>query len=273
MAISNKITVVFAFFYLGVIIYLILFLTVPEIQQAIILSRHDITGLTDGSNYIIALLISFFICLIGNASIGFPIPYPFILFSYSNSIYLKYSIAGLTLSEVFLNGPFWLEILGIAVVGGLGSALGELVGFLIGIGAKKIANRTHSKTLDNVQGFGKLILDHPKSMHIYIFIAAALPIPDDPLWIALGMSDKKINFPRCLIWAWTGKNITTLFYVIFPLLILLGFSATGIELNDISSVITESIMLIITLVIMQFILQFNWEKYLDKGSEKNSELK
>jgi len=273
MAISRKITVIFASFYLGVIIYLILFLTVPEIQQAIILSRHDITGLTDGSNYIIALLISFFICLIGNASIGFPIPYPFILFSYSNSIYLKYSIAGLTLSEVLVNGPFWLEILGIAVVGGLGSALGELVGFLIGIGAKKIAYRTHSKTLDNVQGFGKLVLDHPKTMHLYIFVAAALPIPDDPLWIALGMSDKKIFFSRCIIWAWAGKNITTLFYVIFPLLLLLGFSATGIELNDISSVITESIMLLITLAIMQFILQFNWDKYLDKGSEKNSELK
>ena len=273
MAISNKTTVIFAFFYLGVIIYLILFLTVPEIQQAIIMSRHDISGLTDGSNYIIALLISFFICLIGNASIGFPIPYPFVLFSYSNSIYLKYSIAGLTLSEVLINGPFWLEILGIAVVGGLGSAIGELVGFLIGIGAKKIANRTHSKTLENIQGFGKLLLDHPKSMHLYIFIAAALPIPDDPLWIALGMSDKKIHFSRCILWAWAGKNITTLFYVIFPLLILLGFSATGIELNDISSVITESIMILITLAIMQFILQFNWEKYLDKGSEKNSELK
>jgi membrane protein YqaA with SNARE-associated domain len=272
MANSKKLTVVFTLFYLGVIIYLILFLIVPEIQQAIILSRHDITGLTDGSNYIIALLISFFICLIGNASIGFPIPYPFILFSYSNSIYLKYSIAGLTLSEVFLNGPFWLEILGIAVVGGLGSALGELVGFLIGIGAKRIAYRTHSKTLENIQGFGKLVLDHPKTMHLYIFIAAALPIPDDPLWIALGMSDKKINFSSCIIWAWAGKNITTLFYVIFPLLIILGFSATGIELNDISSVITESIMLLITLVIMQFILQFNWDKYLDKGSEENSEL-
>ena len=273
MAISRKLTVIFAFFYLGVIIYLILFLTVPEIQQAIILSRHDITGLTDGSNYVIILLISFFICLIGNASIGFPIPYPFMLFSFSNSIYLKYSIAGLTLSEVLLNGPFWLEILGIAVVGGLGSALGELVGFLIGIGAKKIANRTHSKTLENIQGFGKLVLDHPKTMHLYIFIAAALPIPDDPLWIALGMSDKKIKISKCIIWAWAGKNITTLFYVIIPLLILLGFSATGIELNDTSSVITESVMLLITLAIMQFILQFNWDKFLDKGSEKNSELK
>jgi membrane protein YqaA with SNARE-associated domain len=273
MAISRKLTVIFALFYLGVIIYLTLFLTVPEIQQTIILSRHDITGLSDGSDYVITLLISFFICLIGNASIGFPIPYPFMLFSFSNSIYFKYSIAGLTLSEVLLNGPFWLEILGIAVVGGLGSALGELVGFLIGIGAKKIANKTHSKTLENIQGFGKLVLDHPKTMHLYIFIAAALPIPDDPLWIALGMSDKKINFSRCIIWAWAGKNITTIFYVIFPLLILLGFSATGIELNDISSVITESIMLLITLAIMQFILQFNWDKFLDKGSDKNSELK
>ena len=273
MAISNKLIVVFTFFYLGVIIYSILFLTVPEIQQAVILSRHDITGITDGSNYVIALLISFFICLIGNASIGFPIPYPFILFSFSNAIYIKYSDIGLNLSEVLLNGPFWLEILGIAVVGGLGSALGELVGFLIGIGAKKIANKTHSKTLENIQGFGRLVLDHPKAMHFYIFIAAALPIPDDPLWIALGMSDKKINFPTCIIWAWAGKNITTIFYVIFPLLILLGFSATGIELNDISSVITESIMLLITLAIMQFILQFNWEKYLDKGSVKNSEFK
>ena len=273
MAISKKLTVVFTIFYLGVIIYLILFLIVPEIQQAIILSRHDITGLTDGSNYFIALLISFFICLIGNASIGFPIPYPFILFSYSKSIFLKYSITGLTLSEVLLIGPFWLEILGIAVVGGLGSALGELVGYLIGIGAKKIANRTHSQTLENVQGFGKLVLDHPKTMHLYIFIAAALPIPDDPLWIALGMSEKKINFSRCIIWAWAGKNITTMFYVIFPLLILLGFNATGIELNDTSSVITESIMLLITLAIMQFILSVNWDKFLDKRSRKNSELK
>ena len=38
MAISNKLTVVFTFFYLGVLIYLLLFLTVPPIQNAIIQS-------------------------------------------------------------------------------------------------------------------------------------------------------------------------------------------------------------------------------------------
>ena len=182
MAISNRLTVAFTLFYLGVIIYLILFLTVPPIQNAIIQSRQDITGLTEGSNYFIALIIAFFICLLGNASVGFPIPYPFLLFSFSNSIFIRYSSFGLNLGEILLNGPFWLEILVLAVVGGLGSALGELVGYAIGIGAKKVAKKSHSKTLENVQGFGKLVLEYPKSMHFIIFAAAALPIPDDPLW-------------------------------------------------------------------------------------------
>lgn len=269
MAISKKLTVVFTFFYLGVIIYLLLFLTVPAIQNAIIQSRKNIAGATEGSNYFFALIIAFFICLLGNASVGFPIPYPFVLFSFSNSIFIRYSNIGLNLSEILLNGPFWLEILVLAVVGGLGSALGELVGFLIGLGAKKVASKSHSRTLNNIQGFGKIVLDHPKSMHLFIFIAAALPIPDDPLWIALGMSDKKINFPVCIIWAWLGKNVTTVFYVIFPILISLGFGATGIEVDDISSVITEALMLMLTLAIMQFILSFNWEKYLNNRREKN----
>jgi len=268
MALSNKLTVVFTFFYLGVILYLILFLTVPPIQNTIIQSRQDIAGLTEGSNYFIALLIAFFICLLGNASVGFPIPFPFIIFSLSNSIFLRYSNFGLNLGEVLLNGPFWLEILVLAVVGGLGSALGELVGYLIGIGAKKVASKSQSRTLNNIQGFGKIVLDHPKSMHLFIFIAAALPIPDDPLWIALGMSDKKINFPICILWAWLGKNVTTIFYVIFPILISLGFGATGIEVDDISSVITEALMLMLTLAIMQFILGFNWEKYLNNRSAR-----
>jgi membrane protein YqaA with SNARE-associated domain len=268
MAISNKLTVVFTFFYLGVIIYLILFLTVPAIQNAIIQSRQDIAGLTEGSNYFIALLITFFICLLGNASVGFPIPYPFVIFSFSNSIFIRYAGLGLNLGEILLNGPFWLEILVLAVIGGLGSALGELVGYLIGVGAKKVASKSQSRTLENVQGFGKLALEYPKSMHLFIFIAAALPIPDDPLWIALGMSDKKINFPICILWAWLGKNVTMVFYVIFPILISLGFGATGIEVDDVSSVITEALMLMLTLAIMQFILSFNWEKYLNNRREK-----
>ncbi|MFW9771025.1 MAG: hypothetical protein ACFFFB_01085 [Candidatus Heimdallarchaeota archaeon] len=268
MLVSKKLTIVFIIFYLATIIYLLLFLTVPVIQEAIIQSRRNIYLITEGSNYILALLISFFICLIGNASVGFPIPYPFILLSFSNSIYSNFETLGLTIGGILTNGYFWLEILGIAIVGGLGSALGELVSLLIGKGAKKIAKKSTSKTLKNVQGFGKIILEHPKTMYLYIFIAAALPIPDDPLWIALGMSEKRINFHKCLISAWMGKNITTLFYAFLPILVLFGVNATGIEIGDLSSAIIEVVLLLITLTLMYFIMTFDWTKLLEKNKER-----
>ena len=64
MAISKKLTIVFTFFYVAVIIYLLLFLTIPEFQDAIIQSREQIANLTQGPNYFITLLISLFICLL-----------------------------------------------------------------------------------------------------------------------------------------------------------------------------------------------------------------
>jgi hypothetical protein len=263
MAIPKKLIIVFTFFYIAIIIYLLLFLTIPEFQAGIINARKNMAIFTEGSNYLLALLISFFICLIGNASIGFPIPYPFVLFSLSQPIYYKYSM-DLVVSEILGNGFFWFEILGITVIGGLGSILGEMLSFLVGLGTKKVAKRASTQTLKNVKGFGRLVLEHPKSMYLFIFAAAALPIPDDPLWIALGMSDKKINITKCIIWGWLGKNITTFFYAILPLFIILGYAASGIDINDISSVITEAVMLLVTLSVMFFILTFNWGKFLDK---------
>jgi len=270
MAVPRKLSIVFIVFYLATIIYLFLFLTVPVVQDAIIQTRNNIYLLTEGTNYILAIVISFFICLIGNASVGFPVPYPFILFSFSNSIYSNYSLSqGLVIGEILLNGYFWLEILGIALAGGLGSALGELVSLLIGRGAKKIAKKTTAnETLKNVQGFGRIISEYPKTMYLYIFIAAALPIPDDPLWIALGMSEKHINFRKCLISAWMGKNFTTLFYTLLPILILFGVNASGVEIGDTSSVITEGVLLLVTITLMYFIMTFDWVKLLEKRQER-----
>jgi len=268
MAVSRKITIVFILFYVAVIIYLILFLTFPEIQDAIIKAREQIASLTQGANYFITLLLSIFICFIGNASIGFPIPYPFILFSFSQSIFTKYILLGLPVELIMINGYFWLELTGIIIAGGLGSILGELVSVIVGFGAKKVAEKTDSQALENVKGFGRIVLDHPKSMYFIIFLAAALPIPDDPIWIALGMSDKRVNYFKCVIWGWLGKNITTLFYVTLPILIILGYRASGIEINDVTSVITESIMLLVTLTVMFFILSFNWDKFIDQRKLK-----
>jgi len=209
--------------------------------------------------------------LLGNASVGFPVPYPFVLFSFSNSIYLRFATLGLSFGEIIINGQFWLEIIIIGILGGLGSAIGEFVSFYIGKGISTAAKRigeAHSTTLENVKGFGKIVLEHPKTMYFYIFLAAALPIPDDPLWIALGMSNRKVNISSCLLWGWLGKNLTTIFYVVLPILLLIGFNFTGIEFNDVSSVITEAIMLLATLSMMFFILSFNWDRYFENRSNK-----
>ena len=169
-----------------------------------------------------------------------------------------------------MSGPFWLEIMGIAIAGGLGAALGEITSFLLGRGAKILVEKTEkeSKVLQNMEGFGKLIIENPNRMYLYVFIAAALPIPDDPLWIALGMSEKKFSMSKLILAGWAGKTITTTIYVLLPILIILGFTASGIEVNDESTVITEAIMLLVTLTIMFLILSFDWNKFLEDKRKK-----
>ncbi|MHA1149615.1 MAG: hypothetical protein ACTSR8_15375 [Promethearchaeota archaeon] len=275
MAIPRHLTVVFTGFYVAVIIYMFLFLSIPEVQISIMAFRQGLASSTEESQYYWTILIVIGICFLGNASIGFPIPYPFILFSFSNSIFLRYSSQGLEFSAVLMSGGFWLEIVGLALAGGFGSALGEFTSYLLGKGAKIITEKTdsESKLLINVGGFGRLVLEHPNRLYLYIFGAAATPIPDDPLWIAMGMSDHKINLAFCLIFGWIGKNIITIFYVILPILIRFGFTYANIELNDVNSVISEGIILLATLSIMFFILAFDWNKYIqNKQNESHQEL-
>ena len=266
MAVPKKLMIVFTGFYLSVIIYIFLFLFVPSFQEFIISTRQNLTIITEGSNYFWALLISLGICFLGSASIGFPIPFPFVLFSLSNSIYLKYINSGLELIQILQNGFFWLEILGLALIGGLGSALGESTGYAVGYGTKKITEERNSELLKNIDGFGKLILENEKRTPLYIFLFALTPLPDDILFLPLGMI--KYPFWKCIIPGWLGKNFTTLFYCCWPILVAIGFVAQGIQTNDIPSIITEAILLLVTITVMFFIMAFDWTKFLEKRSQK-----
>lgn len=238
-----------------------LFFFVPEVQNAIIDFRNNLAYATEGSNYYWALLISLVICFLGSASIGFPIPFPFVLFSLSNSVYLKYLKDLGTMEVVLQSGPFWLEIMGLAIAGGLGSALGELSGYAVGFGAKKIAEETDSDLFKNIDGFSKVIFENEKRIPLYVFIFALTPLPDDILFLPLGM----MKYPawKCIIPGWLGKNFTTIFYCLWPILLALGFLATGTTANDTSSIITEAFMLLATITVMFFIMAFDWNKYLE----------
>ena len=267
MGFQRNLTICFLFFYFVIVIYLLLFFLVPDIQNAIIKGRQEIANLTEGHNYFWALLIAFIICLIGSASFGFPVPFPFVLFSLSNSVYIRHRNLGMNINEILVFAPFWLEIMGIALAGGLGSILGEYTSYLIGSGARKIAERQDSYALENMKGFGKLVLANPKRTWLYIFLAAATPIPDD--FLIAGLSMIKYPFWKCILPGWIGKNVTTIFYCILPILIIVGLTAFGIEMNDVSSIVTEAIMFLITLTLMFFILAFDWNKYIENRKNKS----
>jgi len=266
MAVPKKLTIVFTLFYLIVFVYIFLFLLMPDFQDLVIKSRKSFSAITEGSNYYWALLISLVVCFLGSASIGFPIPFPFVLFSLSNSIYLKYYNSGLNLSQIMQSGSFWVELLGIALVGGLGSALGEFTGYAVGYGTKKIAEERKSDLLNNIDGFGKLILENKKRSPVYIFLFALTPLPDDILFLPLGMI--KYPFWKCIIPGWLGKNFTTMFYCCWPIFVAFGFVAQGIESSGQSSIITEAILLLVTITVMFFIMAFDWTKYIEKKSQR-----
>jgi len=266
MAVSKNLTIIFTTIYLIVIVYIFLFLYIPDFQNLILTSRQNLIVITQGSNYFWALLISFGICFLGSASIGFPVPFPFVLFSLSNSVYLKYSNMGLEITQILQTGSFWLEILALALIGGLGSALGESTGYAVGYGAKKLTGERNSELLSNVNGFGKLILKNQKRTPLYIFLFALTPLPDDILFLPLGMI--KYPFWKCIIPGWLGKNFTTLFYCFWPIFVAIGFLAQGIQSNDKSSIITEAILILVTITVMFFIMAFNWTKFLEKRSQK-----
>jgi membrane protein YqaA with SNARE-associated domain len=267
MVVSKKLMLGFTVIYLLVIIYIFLFLFLPDFQNLVISFRENLALITQGSNYLWALFISLVICFLGSASIGFPIPFPFVLFTLSNSIFYRYYDIGLEVIQILQNGSFWLEILGLAFIGGLGSALGEFTGYAVGYGTKRITEEKDSDLLKNVDGFGKLILENKKRTPIYIFLFALTPLPDDILFLPLGMI--KYPFWKCIIPGWIGKNFTTLFYCCWPILVALGFINQGIQSNDISSIITEALLLLVTITVMFFIMAFNWSKYLEKRRNKH----
>ncbi|MBD3193931.1 MAG: hypothetical protein GF317_02675 [Candidatus Lokiarchaeota archaeon] len=272
MVFMKRLTIVFVIIYLLVISYLLLFFFVKPFQDFIIDIRKNVAGITEGSNYLWALLISFVICFLGSASIGFPVPFPFVLFTLSNSVYLRYLGQLLTLNQVLASPNFWFEILGLSILGGLGSALGEFSGYIVGFGAKKFAETKNSDLLKNIDGFGKLILRNKKRTPLYVFLFALTPLPDDILFLPLGL----IKYPiwKALIPGWLGKNITTIFYCCWPILIAMGLLATGADTSDFSSVITEAIMLLFTITIMFFIIGFDWNKYLkEREQKKNKDVK
>jgi len=168
---------------------------------------------------------------IGASSIIFPIPYTIIIFMIAS----KYN-------------PILL-----AVAGGTGAALGEFTGYLLGFYGRKVLSQERQRKMEAlVKLFGRY-------GPLAIFAFALTPLPDDLLFIPLGIL--RYKFIKAFIPALLGKilmiSLLAYFGQIGANVILLIFG----EGNEWIGMIITAVLLGIILVML---LRIDWEKVLQK---------
>jgi membrane protein DedA with SNARE-associated domain len=172
----------------------------------------------------------FIICFIGSVSVVFPIPYTIVIFFLGSVL-----------------DPFF-----VAVSGGLGSALGEFSGYALGYYGRVAVSKERRRKMDYmVRIFGKY-----GSLAIFVF--ALTPLPDDLLFIPLGVM--RYPFWKVFIPALCGKTLMT-FIVAYSgqqsiTIIESLFGGSGL----LGTVITSALMILIIVAM----IRIDWEKLFEK---------
>lgn len=179
----------------------------------------------------------FAMSLFGALSIFFPIPYTIVIF---------------TLGGVPSFEPVW-----IAVAAGIGSAVGEFSGYLIGFGGRKVISGKYRKRMDLLTKIFK------KFGPIVIFLFALTPLPDDLLFIPLGVM--RYGVIRAFIPALIGKftmNLIVAYSGRFSLQIIRNIF--GVESDWISALIGMVLAIVLLLIVFIAMFKMDWEKHLKK---------
>jgi len=178
----------------------------------------------------------FFISFIGSLSIVFPIPYTIVI--------------------LFLGSQGWNPFL-LAIAGGLGSALGEFSGYALGYYGARFISKERRRKMD----FFVKIFDRYGPVAVFLF--ALTPLPDDLLFIPLGILRYKFwkTFIPCLIGKFLMCFLLAYFGRLFENLARLIFGEEG-------SWIGITITIAALLVIVYILLKVDWEKIFEKYAGK-----
>lgn len=179
----------------------------------------------------------FLMSLLGSTSIFLPIPYTVILFTIG--------------STKNLNPLF------VALSSCLGSAIGEFSGYILGLGGRKVLSDERKRKMEFlVKIIGRI-------GPIVIFLFSFTPLPDDLLFIPLGVM--RYNFFKAFIPAFLGKLCMSMMIVysagIFREALRVFF---GVESDWISALISMVVAIILTVVIFLIMLKVDWEKFFEK---------
>jgi len=184
----------------------------------------------------------FLIGLIGASSIFFPIPYTVVIFA--------------------LGGMF--EPVWIAVAAGIGSAVGEFSGYLLGFGGRRVIGEKYKKKME----FLMKLFD--RFGPIVIFVFALTPLPDDLLFIPLGVI--RYSLVRALIPALVGKicmNFIVAYSGRFSVEIIRDIF--GVESDWISGLIGMVLALVLLIIVFVVMFKVDWEKHFEKYITKEED--
>jgi membrane protein YqaA with SNARE-associated domain len=172
----------------------------------------------------------FIISFVGSVSVIFPIPYTIVIYIIGS----------------FLD-PFF-----VAVSGGLGSALGEFSGYTLGYYGRTIISEERQRKMDY------MLKVFNRYGPVAIFLFALTPLPDDLLFIPLGVM--RYPFWKAFIPALLGKTLMTF---------ILAYSGQQ-SIQIIRTLFGEAGLLgtIVTTVLLIFvivaIIKIDWEKLFQK---------
>ena len=183
----------------------------------------------------------FLISLIGAMSIFVPIPYTVVIFI----------LGGLETFDPFL----------IAVAAGIGSAIGEFSGYLLGVGGRKVIGDRYKKRMEFITKLFK------KYGSVAIFIFALTPLPDDLLFIPLGVM--RYSLLRAFIPAVLGKFFSNLIIAYSGRLSLdIVKNIFGVEGEGMSLLIGTIIGIVLLIIVIIVMFKVDWEKHFAKYVEE-----
>jgi membrane protein YqaA with SNARE-associated domain len=192
----------------------------------------------------------FLISLLGAMSIFVPIPYTVVIFILGASSSFE---------------PLW-----IAVAAGAGAAIGEFSGYLVGFGGRRVIGERYKKKMNFLTKLFK------KYGPIAIFVFALTPLPDDLLFIPLGIM--RYGLIQAFIPALLGKFFSNLIIAYSGRLSLeIVKSLFGVEGEGTSLLIGTIIGIVLLVIIFIIMFKLDWEKrfakYVDepKDSGKSHE--
>ncbi|MFW9941748.1 MAG: VTT domain-containing protein [Candidatus Thorarchaeota archaeon] len=186
----------------------------------------------------IGLLITFWVCLVGNL-LPVPTPYTFVVcFS----------------SQPFLEINYLVPFI-VGFVASIGCLIGELGGYFVGRGASELISDKKKEKMNNYQQY---LVNHPKLAPILIYIFGLTPLNDDMLIIPLGLI--KYDFKKTIFWIFLGK-----------LCLMLIFSYNFLKICTLiggESWILSIISLYIIVVLVYLMLRVNLIELVRKMSKK-----